>query len=131
MNKDIRKKINQKISLLPTYHKLAYAVMLSERFLPNYFAFYLAEHWGNPMILLNGIDLLKSIIRQGTYNPDELQIIDDFIEEVTPDMEDFPSNILASFALDISSMLYECFSFVKTRETKHIELCSQISFDSL
>ena len=131
MNKKIQEQINYKISLLPTYHQLAFAVMLSERFLPNYFAFYLAEQWGNPMILLNGIDLLKNIIRQGTYNPEELKIIDDFIEDITPDMADFPSNILASFALDVSSMLYECFSFVKNLKTKHIELCSQISFESL
>jgi len=131
MYKTIQKKINDKIGVLPTYHQLAFGVMLSERFLPNYFAFHFIERWGNPMILLNGIDLLKSIIRQETYDPVELHLIDDFIEEVTPDMDDFPSNILASLALDVSSMLYECFSFVKDHKTKHIELCSQISFNAL
>ena len=79
------------------------------------------------MILLNGIDLLKSIIRQEKFEPVELELIDNLIEEATPDMDDFPSNILASLALDISSMLYECFAFVRNKKIKHIENCSKMS----
>lgn len=37
----------------------------------------------------------------------------------------------ASLALDVSSMLYECFAFVRTQDARHIEICSAISFDSL
>lgn len=124
---NIRKGIR---TLLP-YHQLAFGVMITERFLPNYFAFHLVEQWGNPMVLLNGIDLLKDIVAQKSHNPEDLQIIDDLIESVTPDMDDFGGNMLASLALDVSSMLYECFTFVRTQDAKHIEICSNISFDSL
>jgi len=131
MDKTIQKKISDKLNLLPVYNQLAFGVMLTERYLPNYFAFHFVENWGNPMILLNGIDLLKNIVRLEIYDPVELQLIDNYIEEVTPDMDEFPSNLLASLALDVSSMLHECFRFANDKRTKNIELCSQISFDSL
>ncbi len=127
----IEEQIGKKIGLLPPYHQLAFGVMLSERFLPNYFAFFLVEQWGNPMVLLNGIDLLKNIIARETYEENELRFIDEQMENVTPDMEAFPANTLASLALDVSSMLHECFEFVRDRDPRHIELCSSISLDTL
>jgi uncharacterized protein YjaG (DUF416 family) len=131
MTQDVQNQINIKICRLPLYHQLAFGVMLSERYLPNYFAFYLSENWGNPMVLLNGIDLLKSVIANKQSDPEDLELIDDLIESVTPDLEDFPGNPLASLALDVSSMLAECFAFVRNQNPRHIELCSAISFSSL
>lgn len=131
MHKEIQEKIKKSIRTLPTYHQLAFGVMLTERFLPNYFAFHLIEHWGNPMVLLNGIDLLKDIVAQKSHDAEDLQMIDDLIESVTPDMDDFGGNYIASLALDVSSMLHECFVFVKTLDSRHIEICSEVSFESL
>lgn len=131
MMQDIQHQINTKIQALPLYHQLAFGIMISERYLPNYFAFYLSENWGNPMVLLNGIDLLKSIIAQKQSDPEDLELIDNLIESVTPDLEDFPGNPLASLALDVSSMIAECFAFVRDQHPRHIELCSVISFSSL
>ncbi len=131
MTQAIQNQINTKIVGLMPYHQLAFGVMLSERFLPNYFAFHVAENWGNPMVLLNGIDLLKNIIAQRQADPEELTLIDQLIEDVTPDLEDFPGNALASLALDVSSMIAECFAFVRDQKLRHIELCSVISFSSL
>jgi uncharacterized protein YjaG (DUF416 family) len=125
------KNIQEQIGLLPPYHQLAFGVMLAERFLPNYFAFFLVEQWGNPMVLLNGIDLLKNIIDHESYDESELRFIDELIENVTPDMEEFPANTLASLALDVSSMLHECCEFVRDHRPQHIELCSEISLDTL
>ena len=126
-----QQQINEKIRQLPPYHQLAFGVMLSERFLPNYFAFFLVEQWGNPMALLNGIDLLKNIISREAYDDSELHLIAELIDTVTPDMEEFPANTLASLALDVSSMLGECFAFVRNRDPRHIELCSAICLDTL
>jgi uncharacterized protein YjaG (DUF416 family) len=126
-----QQQINDKIRQLPPYHQLAFGVVLSERFLPNYFAFFLVEQWGNPMVLLNGIDLLKNIVATEAYDEGDLRFMDELIEGVTPDMEDFPANSLASLALDVSSMLHECFQFVRNRNPRHIELCSKISIDTL
>ncbi|MBL7797116.1 MAG: DUF416 family protein [Saprospiraceae bacterium] len=131
MDSNTRATISKNIRALPPYHQLAFGVMLTERFLPNYFAFHLIEQWGNPMVLLNGIDLLKDIVAQKQHDSEEVQIIDELIEDVTPDMDDFGGNTLASLALDVSSMLYECFSFVRTQDPKHIETTSAIAFDSL
>jgi uncharacterized protein YjaG (DUF416 family) len=131
MNKITQHRINSLIRQLSPYHQLAFGVLLAERFLPNYFAFYLVEKWGNPMVLLNGIDLLKNVIAEKKYDPDELQLIDNLIEDVTPDMEEFSGNSLASMALDVASMLYECFAFVRSHNPKHIENCSVISFSTL
>lgn len=39
-------------------------------------------------------------------------------------MDDFGGNMPASLALDVSSMLYECFAFVRTQDARHIEICS-------
>jgi len=131
MEKTIRQQIGEKIKSLPPYHQLAFGVILSERFLPNYFAFFLMEQWGNPMVLLNGIDLLKNIVSKEEHDDSELQLIDELIEAVTPDMDEFPGNTLASLALDVSSMLHECFLFARDKNTRHIALCSEISLDTL
>jgi uncharacterized protein YjaG (DUF416 family) len=129
--KDKQQQINKKINQLPPYHQLAFGLMLCERFLPNYFAFFLVEQWGNPMVLLNGIDLLKNVVSLQTYDEGELQLVDEWIEEVTPDMDDFPSNTLASLALDTASLLHECFEFVRDRQAQHIVACSEIALDTL
>ncbi|MCP5501541.1 MAG: DUF416 family protein [Leptospiraceae bacterium] len=131
MDKMVKQQIKEKISKLSTYNQLAFGVMITERFLPNYFTFYIAERWGNPMILLNGIDLLKNIARQESYELEELELIDNFIEDVTPDMDDFSGYLEASLALDCYSLLYDCFSFVKDKDSSHIESCSEIAFGSL
>lgn len=131
MTQDNENQIKSKIQKLSLYHQLAFGVMLAERYLPNYFAFHLAENWGNPMVLFNGIDLLKSIIDKQQSDPEELELIDNLIENITPDLEDFPGNPLASLALDVSSMIAECFAFVRDQNSRHIELCSAISFSSL
>lgn len=44
MMKNIQNQINTKIQALSLYHQLAFGVMLAERYLPNYFAFHLAEN---------------------------------------------------------------------------------------
>lgn len=126
-----QQQITQKISQLPPYHQLAFGIMLSERLLPNYFAFHLVEQWGNPMVLLSGIDLLKQVVSQQSYDEGELELVDEWIEEVTPDMDDFPSNTLASLALDTASLLHECFLFVRDHQPKHVALCSAIAIDTL
>jgi|GEM_PF-1618851 len=127
----MQEKLNEKIRQLPPYHQLAFGVVLSERFLPNYFTFFLVEQWGNPMVLLNGIDLLKNIVSREEHDESELLLIGALIESVTPDMEVFPANTLASLALDISSMLHECFEFARDKNPRHIEICSKISLDTL
>lgn len=131
MSKLAQQQINEKIRQLPTYHQLAFGTMLSERFLPNYFAFFLVEQWGNPMVLLNGIGLLKNIASGETFDEGELRLMDELTETITPDMEEFPANTLASLALDVSSMLHECFEFARDKNPRHIELCSEISLDTL
>lgn len=50
MMQNIQRQINTKIQALTLYHQLAFGIILSERNLPNYFAFYLDEDWGNPMV---------------------------------------------------------------------------------
>ncbi len=123
--------ILEKIKKLPPNHQLAFGLMLSERFLPNYFAFFLVEKWGNPMVLLNGIDWLKNTITGQTFEEEERQHLDDLIESITPDMEEFPSNTLASLALDVSSMLHECFEFVRDQRPERMAQCAEIAVDTL
>lgn len=121
----------EKIKKLPSEHQLAFGLMISERFLPNYFAFFLVEQWGNPMVLLNGIAWLQNTIARQTYNEEERQQLDDLMDSVTPDMEAFPGNTLASLALDASSMLHECFAFVSDHRPERMAQCAEIALDSL
>lgn len=126
-----RSMILEKIKKLPFRHQLAFGMILSERFLPNYFAFFLVEQWGNPMVLLNGIAWLKDITAHETYNDEERRHIDDLIDSVTPDLEMFPGNTLASLALDVSSMLHECFEFAADQRPEHMAQCAAIALDTL
>jgi uncharacterized protein YjaG (DUF416 family) len=130
--KEIKKEqLQEKIINLNPESQLSFAIILCERFLPNYFAFYLMEHWGNPMVLLNAVDLLKNVVLTNNWNDPELLRLDQLTEEITPDMDDFPANTLASLALDVSSMIHECFCFAQTQQGNHIWQCSQIVFSSL
>ena len=131
MSQSYQNQINEKVARLPVYHQLAFGILMTERFLSNYFAFYLIEKWGNPIVLMNTIDFLKNIIREQSYNEEELNQLDEAIENITPDMDDFPGNILASLALDVSDMFYECFAFAEKQQSRHIQNCSKIGFDSL
>lgn len=123
--------ILDKIKKLPPEHQLAFGLMLSERFLPNYFAFFLVEQWGNPMVLLNGIAWLRNTIDRQTYNEEERHRLDELMDGITPDMEAFPGNTLASLALDASSMLHECFEFVADHRPEHMAQCAEIALDTL
>lgn len=93
--------------------------MITERFLPNYFTFYIAERWGNPMILLNGIDLLKNIVRQESYEPEELEL---FIQKRDNLSHELSVNELEEYLVkdeliqkEIDRMVYKLYELTEDR----------------
>lgn len=114
-------KIQEAVSNLDFQTQLAFMYLISQRQLNNYIVFSKHYKTGNPDIVTQAIKLMRDFI----FNKVDLQQVEevkDFVENEAPDLEDFPGNILASFALNTCSLIYECLEYITDKDTERIEV---------
>jgi len=83
--------IESSLDALGRFQKIAFAAACCERMLPNYQVFYEAEHWGNPAVLREAIDLVWLYIASDEHQNDELRKLSKEFDKLIPDSEDFVS----------------------------------------
>ena len=48
--------LKQELEKLPQLHRMAFAASICEKMLPNYYAFYRMENWGDPSVQRKVLD---------------------------------------------------------------------------
>lgn len=124
------KKINEVIVNLDFQFQLIYLYFVSKRQLKNYISFSKIENFGNPEIISNSINTIRKTIFQ-EIEIEYLEQLRGLIESASPDMEDFPSDLFASFALNTCSTIYECIEYIIDKDFERIEVITSISIRSI
>jgi uncharacterized protein YjaG (DUF416 family) len=94
--------LRQRIEQLPALGRLAFLLSIAERLLPNYAAFSRRHAWGEPDALRRALDLGWRALERKEITPAEIEARLAECEAVTPDTEDFDSE-LVSPALDAAA----------------------------
>jgi uncharacterized protein YjaG (DUF416 family) len=80
--------------------------------------------WGNPDMLLDGINF----IQESNLNTTNIQQAKKFIEEITPDTEDFENY---SYALNAAAAVWDTVFFLIDHDLKHIFSCCTYLTDTI
>ncbi len=116
---DFTTTIQNQISLLPKERLLNLALKICKELFFDYQAFSEKYKWGNPDLLLDGINLSEKALK-GEADVTEISVLMTKIASVTPDMDDYNSDELASYALNAAASVYETLEFLLDDEGQHI-----------
>jgi uncharacterized protein YjaG (DUF416 family) len=127
--KDFSDTIQGQVSLMPVEQGLQLAVDICKKLFIDYQKFSETYKWGDPDFLLDGISGCEmALIRY----PD-VSFVKELIkkiESVTPDTEDFGSE-LGSYALNASASVCEALEYLLDNDNKHIMAISTCYTDTI
>ena len=116
---DFTKTIQNQISLLPQERLLDLALKICKELFFEYQTFSEKYKWGNPDFLLDGINLGDMALKnEGDFT--QIRELMSKIDSVTPDMNDYKSDELASYALNAAASVYETLEFLLDNDRLHI-----------
>jgi uncharacterized protein len=123
------KGVIRELSRLPHLHQIAFGASCCERMLPDYYAFWQTEGWGDFSYLES---VLNRIWRYVSGDDSPLESCLNRLTNITPDTEDF-STIYVSLAVNsVSAIAYTIESCLNPSEgSQKIALVSDLMFDSL
>jgi hypothetical protein len=110
--------LQNQVLLLPPKRQLELALKICKELFFEYQMFSKTYNWGNPDLLLDGINLSEKAL-SGDLNSSKIKDIMPKIDSVTPDMDDFGSE-LGSYALNASASVYETLEFLIDNDKTHI-----------
>jgi len=116
---EFAKIIKNQISLLPQERCLDLALKICKELLFEYKAFSQKYEWGNADFLQNGINLCEKALN-GEIDLSNIRELMSKIDSVTPDMDDYNSDELASIALNAVTSVYETLEFLIDNDKTHI-----------
>jgi uncharacterized protein len=120
MRKILLAEIQESIKQFSDNQKIILGIAIAERMLPNYRAFSEKYAFGDAGVLENTIQLLKN-----NALPIEKSELLEAIEENAPDTEDFPSNLMATAALDTAAVVHELVLMSMDSDLEHLlTICS-------
>lgn len=110
--------------------QLTFAYLACERLYPNYVHFSNHHVFGDPIALKEAIAFIRSAILAKTLNHTQRERLLHAVNEHTPLPEDFDS-ILASSALDATSVIFHTLDFMGDQHSSSLEDISNAATDSI
>jgi uncharacterized protein YjaG (DUF416 family) len=107
------------ISLLPQERLLKLALKICKELFFEYQVFSEKYKCGSSDYLLDGINLCDKALKGETDLPNVKEAMAR-IDSVTPDMDDYNSDELASYALNAAASVYETLEFLIDNDKRHI-----------
>ena len=114
------KLIEKQISLLTQKRQLQLALKICKELFFEYHTFSKRYHFGDPDLLLDGITLCEKSLT-GSVVSSEIKELIPRIDSMIPDMDDYDSSELASYALNASASVCETLEFILDNDYVHIE----------
>lgn len=99
--------------------QILFALMICKKLHFEYEKFVNKYQWGDAGLLMDAINFCQLAIGK----PIDLKRIDEFlpkIDLIIPDMDNFESDLQASYALNASISVYETLEFIKDQDKTHI-----------
>lgn len=100
----------QALSALSVKHRVAFAASCCERLFPNYHAFALMEHWGDPDLLRQALNEVWGVLDGVALPEKRIRELVRACEDVAPDTEDFVTFFTGAALNAASAVVYtlEC-----------------------
>lgn len=112
-------KFNKQVFSLDFHRQLTLAIDVCKKLYFDYVDFSEKYQWGDKDILLDAITLVE----QSTTIDIEQSLVDKTLSQldtITPDMDDFGSDELGSYALNACVAVYNSIQFIADKHPKHI-----------
>lgn len=110
--------LKKQINALERKRQLEFAIDICKKLFFHYQHFYEINNWGNPDLLIDGINLCGKAL-QGPVDSHTLESLIAEIELVTPDMDDF-GDVEGSYALNASASVVVSLQFLQDNKSEHI-----------
>jgi uncharacterized protein YjaG (DUF416 family) len=124
---EIEQTYEKAVAELPFFHQIAYAYCIAKRLFPYYFLFSEKESFGDPKLLLKGLELIKKIALTEQILHEEIKKLLPDLEAIIPDTEEF-GGLHTSLALDASVAVYESLSAVLENDIPRLSTLAFIPF---
>ncbi|KQM72933.1 hypothetical protein ASE74_21785 [Pedobacter sp. Leaf216] len=121
--------LSDQLSILPKNQRIAFAVNICDRLLPDYIDFYAQFNWGNPDILKRSIQCAKNAIANVVDEHEVKQLLAE-LEAVLPDTEEF-TDPLGTYALNAACALFELLEYLLNQEIDHLLNISSTITDTI
>lgn len=112
-------KFNDQVSSLDYDRQLTLAIDVCKRLYFDYVDFLEKYQWGDKDVLLDAI----TIVEQSKTRDIPKSLIDEMLNQLdanTPDMDDFESDDVNSYALNACTAVYNSIQFIFDKQPKHI-----------
>ena len=112
-------KFNKQVFSLDYARQLTLAIEVCKKLYFDYVEFSEKNQWGDKDVLLDAITLVE----QSANSDIKQELIDKTLSQldtITPDMDDFGSDELASYALNACVAVYNSIEFISDKQAKHI-----------
>lgn len=112
-------KFNKQVFSLDYDRQLTLAIDVCKKLYFDYVDFSEKYQWGNNDVLLDAINLVE----QSKFSDIKQSLIDKTLSQldtITPDMDDFGSDELGSYALNACVAVYNSIQFIADKQPKHI-----------
>ncbi|RZK14831.1 MAG: DUF416 family protein [Flavobacterium sp.] len=116
---EFTKKFKEQIFSIDYDQQLTLAIEICKRLYFDYVSFSEKYQWGEKDVLLDAITLIE----QSKTNGIKQSIIDKTLSDldlITPDMDDFGSDELGSYALNACVAVYSTIQFISDKQPNHI-----------
>ncbi|MBA4849447.1 DUF416 family protein [Emticicia sp. BO119] len=127
---DFLKSIEKKIVKLSFKQQVLFAVLTCEKLLPNYREFSSIVRWGSIEVLEEAIVMIYQYLQDIELDDTELDGIYEKIIEITPNIENFESD-LASYALDTCSAISDAIEFLLSEDQSYVLNIASIARDTV
>jgi uncharacterized protein YjaG (DUF416 family) len=104
--------------------KMNLGISVVERMLAAYFSFSEKYHFGDVAFLNESLLALKT----GLSAEESAERLE-YLEGIAPDTDDFPSNYMATAALDTCAGFYELFLMSQDQDAEHLEIIFSLALN--
>jgi len=111
--------LHQQLEVMPPEKQLAFGAFCCESHLPDYLGFSMEEHWGNPDLFREAIDISWAAIAGEHEEDAKLQALLAKCVDATPDADDFET-VLVDFAQDAAIMICHLIKFMESKDPQSI-----------
>jgi hypothetical protein len=118
------------LNLLPQEHCITFAVSCCERLVPNYHAFTVMEHWGDPVSLQGALDAIWAFLEGAKLEESQIHELIQSCEAAAPDSNDFES-VFVGASINACAAIVSTLEYCLDKDTKHLESIVNLARDSI
>lgn len=124
-----QEKLKRNVNTISISRNLEFAIEICKRLLPEYIDFEKKHNWGNPNLIIKGIEICE----ESTPIPTDRKKIKDLIQKlnsVVPDTEEF-GDLSSSLALNSACAIIETLTYLIDFDSKHIFNVGNYMYDTI